>query len=139
MDFQGVGPFDSDAAADFIRDLYDTDTDGRLRVIETVLRTGADPGDDFLDSHEAEAAIVAAAIVRTFRTAEAEVVIPEPIAFLGSGGLPPIPEKLTPLAARALERALAADSELNEMWAATANHQSWRAAVLALRRELTEA
>ncbi|GCD99323.1 DUF4259 domain-containing protein [Embleya hyalina] len=137
MDFQRVGPFDSDAAADFIRDLYDTDADGRLAAIEAALRIGADPSDDFLDSHEAEAAIVAAAIVRTFRATGMEGVIPEPIAFLGSAGLPPISRELVALAARALERTVAADSELNEMWAATANHQSWRATVLALCRELT--
>ncbi|WTW98256.1 DUF4259 domain-containing protein [Streptomycetaceae bacterium NBC_01309] len=135
MDLRGVGPFDSDTAADYLSDLYSAEYHQRLGLIEAALRTGADPSEGFLDSHEAVPAIVAAAIVAQFRAAEPGD-IPEPLAFLAASGVPPIPDSLIPLAVAALERILAPDSELNELWSATDQYRAWEDTILTLRAAL---
>lgn len=136
MDQHDVGPFDSGIASDFLSDLYTAEPQERLDLVEAALNTGADPSDGFLDSHEAVPAIAAAAIVQRMREHAAGRPLPDFLTFLGSDGLPPLREDIVSLAIRALDRALARDSELNEQWAATSRHQAWRTAVLALRAAL---
>ncbi|MYS81394.1 DUF4259 domain-containing protein [Embleya scabrispora] len=135
----GVGPFDNDMATDFVRDLDNSPGSERIVMIERALEASADPSEGFLDHDEAAVAVAAAAII----AASLPGGTPFQVAFepgsLTGEGLESIPTTVPQLAARALERVIAEDSELDTLWAETNEHEAWRTSVRMLRDSLTEA
>lgn len=127
-----IGHFDNDTAADFGHTVDEAPSEKRADVLSDVLRrTIASTG--FLDSDEGAEAVAAAALIA------AQCPGGEPIttAYGPKEPLPPLPVELRPLAVDALDRVLAADSELDELWAESGEAALWRAGIEALRTTLT--
>jgi hypothetical protein len=126
----GTGPFDNDDAADFAADLEDNQAGDPVRVLTRVL-TDAAGSRDYLQADLGAEAVAAAALLA------AQCPDGEPIGPDGPhGDLPTFPTTLRPLAARALERVLADESELAELWDDADESDVWRAGVHRLREVL---
>lgn len=126
-----TGPFDNDTAADFSYSLDEAVEaerenmvrDALIRVIET---------DDYLDSGEAVEAVAAAALIVAQCPGGGPVTTP----YGPDEALPVFSADLRGLAVRALDRVLAKDSELAELWDETDKGAEWRQSVLDLRTTL---
>ncbi|MEW2707102.1 DUF4259 domain-containing protein [Streptomyces koyangensis] len=109
----GVGPFDSDTAADFCGEVDDVALGEREQAVRTALVRAADLPDDVeLDACEAERAVAAAALVAAQcpggESADSVYGPEEPLPDLTG---------LRGLAVQALGRVLTEPSELYELWA----------------------
>jgi hypothetical protein len=128
-----AGPFDNDDAADFAGELDDTPEGERVALIRSVL-TAAVENNTYLDSDEGAPAVAAAAIV-AYRLPGGEQFAPN-----GHGPEAPVPDlpaDLVPLAIDALDRVLAADSELASLWAESSRGQGpWHTSILQLKSVL---
>ncbi|MCR0986898.1 DUF4259 domain-containing protein [Streptomyces albidoflavus] len=109
----GVGPFDSDTAADFCGEVDDVAMAEREQAVRTALVRAVDIPDGVeLDACEAQRAVAAAALVA------AQCPGGEPVAS-AYGPDEPLPDLtgLRGLAVDALGRVLTEPSELYELWA----------------------
>ncbi|MEV5595107.1 DUF4259 domain-containing protein [Streptomyces sp. NPDC052496] len=130
----GAGPFDGDAAADFLGELAAMPQDRRLGAIRGVLSTAAAER-DYLEAPEAEMAVAAAALLAAARAGRA---LPDGLAYGPQLTIGPPPQQLAVLAGHALDRVLAPDSELAELWdESDGGGREWRAGLARLRAELT--
>ncbi|WP_370422417.1 DUF4259 domain-containing protein [Streptomyces sp. QH1-20] len=123
----GIGPFKNDMAADFafaLDELAETDREAMVRqaLIATINTQG------YLDSSEGAEALVAAAVVAD-RCPGGE---PVSSACGPKEPMPTFPVDLRVCAAEALDRVLAADSELAEFWDENGDDQ-WRQSIIRLR------
>lgn len=137
-----TGHFDNDTAADFAGDLDSATAERRVEVVREALarvaggggpvRTaGADPSGP--DAGEAVVAVAAAALV----AAQCPGGPPVETVYGPDEPLPRFPEELRESAFLALERVLAAGSELAELWADAEGWTGpWRRGVEALRDSL---
>ncbi|BAJ27561.1 MULTISPECIES: DUF4259 domain-containing protein [Kitasatospora] len=127
-----TGHFDNDTAADFSGTLDDTAPEERAALLrETLAEAAAVAADDYLDSDVACTALAAAALVASHCPGGTPVTT----AYGPQQPLPPLAD-LRPLAFAAVERVLAEESELAELWDETELSADWRAAVTALRTTL---
>jgi len=127
-----IGHFDNDTAADFGGELDDAAPEQRAELVRTALAEAADVAvDDYLDSDVAAPALAAAALV----AAHCPGGEPVTTAYGPKQPLPPLAE-LRPLAAGAVRRVLAEESELAELWDETELSADWRAAVARLHAVL---
>ncbi len=132
-----TGPWDNDGAADWGAELDEMAEGARLDAVRGALAAAADEGGEHVDSDVGEIAVAAASIV-------AAACPDGPSDASGYGPVNPIPgvaehlETLRPLAVRALDRVVADDSELAELWD-DAGDPAWREAVVALRTVLAGA
>ncbi|MFI7662877.1 DUF4259 domain-containing protein [Micromonospora parva] len=109
------GPFDNDTAADWCGDLNDADVSKRPNLVrEALTRAAGEVG--YLDADVACEAIAAAAILAAQRPAGQPITSPYAPDFLRGGGRWDVPDDLTALAVRAIDRIVAADSEWRELW-----------------------
>ena len=128
-----IGSFGNDSAADWLCDLLET-SDLSL-VQETITRVLA--ADGYLDSPDATDAlaaieVVAAALGRP--TAEAEN---EPDLLEWIARIKPSPDpRLVSDSQKAIDRILAPESELRELWEDTEDFSDWQAEVTGLRSRL---
>ncbi|MFD9816874.1 DUF4259 domain-containing protein [Streptomyces sp. NPDC059080] len=157
----GTGPFGGgDAAADLVVRLGALPANRRLFAVRTAL---ADAVEErwYLDAPEGETAVAAAALLAAARPGGAagterggaagtgaEAAGAGAVGVAGSvvcGGvavsvprcvIPQPPPELTGLAVRALDRVLAPDSELAELWDESDSGPQWRASVAGLRAAL---
>lgn len=126
----GIGSFDNDHASDWLLDLIEGEDLAPMRAaIAQVLAE-----DGYLDSDlavEALAAIevLAATLGRPTLAIEDETEFQAWLTRLQPQGDP----SLVPEALRALERILAPDSELRELWEETEDYEDWCADVARLR------
>ncbi|OKI14320.1 DUF4259 domain-containing protein [Streptomyces sp. CB03911] len=123
-----IGPFENDTAADFAYTLDETVPDERENLIRRALvRTVR--ARDYLDSPEAVEAVAAAALVA------AQCPEGEPIttSYGPDRALPLLADDLRTLAAEALDRVLAEESELAELWDETVDGPRWRQSIDRLR------
>ncbi|KRD34374.1 hypothetical protein ASE35_11750 [Lysobacter sp. Root916] len=126
----GIGSFDNDHASDWLLDLIEGEDLAPMRAaIAQVLAE-----DDYLDSDlavEALAAIevLAATLGRPTAAIQDEAEFQAWLAELQLQGDP----SLVPEALRALERILAPESELRELWEETEDYEDWCADVARLR------
>lgn len=126
MSALGTGPFENDGGLDLCDELKEA---GALEAYD-ILRSSLiyvrdlDQG-EYLEKDEAEAAVAAAAIVAARKVGDD--------ATLGSRGLREIVpmdlKDLAPIAAGALVRVVAANSELNELWSETRESDEWHSGV----------
>ncbi|MEU5950230.1 DUF4259 domain-containing protein [Micromonospora sp. NPDC047465] len=132
------GPFDNDTAADWCGDLDDADVAKRPVLIREALSRAAGE-DGYLDADIACEAIAAAAIVAAQQPGGQPITSPYAPDFLRDGGRLNLPDDLTVLAVRALDRIMAADSEWRDLWqdATAGNVNPAFDAVYGLRRALT--
>ncbi|WP_406042556.1 DUF4259 domain-containing protein [Micromonospora sp. NBC_00898] len=111
-----AGPFDNDTAADWCGELDDAAPERRPALVERALRAALDePGP--LDSDLAVEAVAAAAVVAAHLPGVPRVDSAYAPDFLTAGGRADLPDRLRPLAVQALDRVVADDSELAELWA----------------------
>ncbi|MEV6374767.1 DUF4259 domain-containing protein [Micromonospora musae] len=109
------GPFDNDTAADWCGDLDDADVTKRpAMVCEALSRAAGEDG--YLDADVACEAIAAAAIVAAQRPGGQRTTSPYAPDFLRDGDRLDLPDDLAALAAGALDRIMAADSEWRDLW-----------------------
>lgn len=116
--------FGNDEAADWAGDLVDADDEQRVR--DALERAVAPDSVEYLESFEGAATLAAAEVVAAAagRPTAANAYNENALAWAaGRSGL----VELAPLAARAVERVLAENSELRELWAET-DDLAWTAA-----------
>ena len=130
------GPFDNDDAADFANELDDSPEHERLALIRAVLTTTAE-NDTYLDYDDGAPAGAAAALVAC-RLPGGEQFAPN-----GYGAEAPAPDALldlVPLAISAIDRVLAANSELASLWSEdTRAQRPWHTSMLQLKSVLLKA
>ncbi|GAA1150828.1 hypothetical protein F4556_004529 [Kitasatospora gansuensis] len=124
----GIGPFEDDTAADFADTLDETALDERANLIRSTLNRAVQ-AQDYLDFSEAVEAVAAAALIAA-QCPDGEPVI---TSFGPDQALPIFAADLRTLAAEALDRVLADESELAELWDQTADGPRWRQSVSRLR------
>ena len=131
-----AGPFDNDSAADFANDLDDAPEHGHVALIRAVLTATAE-NDTHLDLGEGAPAVAAAALVAD-RLPGGEQFAPN--SYGPETPIPVLPANLVPLAIRAVDRVLAANSELASLWSEDMRAQRpWHASMLQLKSVLLNA
>src|SRR5689334_554379 len=128
----GTGPFDNDAAADFLDLLNDTGPSAAAEVVRQAFDQAATS--DYLPYDDAAAAVAAAAVIAYATGAHG----PDALADLVEAPPTPTPE-LRQHAARALDRVLADNSELRDLWADANQLDSVARELHTLREILTSA
>ncbi|GAA3885077.1 DUF4259 domain-containing protein [Streptomyces sedi] len=127
-----VGPFDNDMAADFVVALDRAPAGARAGKVRAALVTTVENG-EYLDSHEACEAVAAAALI-VEQLPGATALPGEERPYRPSEPLPDL-TGLRELAVRALDRVVAGDSELRELWDES-DGEEWLADIAALRAAL---
>jgi hypothetical protein len=127
----GIGPFHNDDAADFAGDLDELDGPGRAAAIHDALSEAVEET-EYLDASVGAIAVAAAAIVATQQPG-GEAVDPE---YGPKEPVPALPETMPTLAVQALDRVLAGESALRELWDSSDERQSWLDEIEDLRRTL---
>ena len=129
----GSGIFENDAAMDFIGNLADH-PENADSVLREALETAAHMG-GYLDAPEGEEALAAAAIISL--AADGSPVQPEPsVEDYARKISRKVPSGLAPLAIEAIDRVLADESELRELWEEQDAVAEWRAEPDAVRHHL---
>ncbi|MGF1341466.1 DUF4259 domain-containing protein [Streptomyces flavovirens] len=129
----GMGHFDSDTAADFTGSLDDAPPGKREALIEEALTSAARTGaEEYLDAYDGVVAVAAAALL----AAQMPGGAPVDSVYGPDDPLPPLDPKLRGLAVRALDRVVADESELLELWADVNQDEQWSAGVRSLRASL---
>ncbi|MGW3232919.1 DUF4259 domain-containing protein [Kitasatospora sp. NPDC001095] len=123
-----IGHFDNDSAADFCNGLDDAAPGEREALLRSAL-LGAVRAEEYLDSDEAVEAVVAAALVAAQCPGGAAVTS----AYGPEEPIPPLSVELRPLAVEALDRVVAEESELAELWDETESGPAWRRGIRELR------
>ncbi|MEV6702838.1 DUF4259 domain-containing protein [Streptomyces sp. NPDC051453] len=126
-----IGHFDNDTAADFSYTLDETAMDQRANLIRTTLTRTAQT-QDYLDNSRAVEAVAAAALV----AAQCPGGEPVTTSYGPDEPLPVLPNDLRALAVEALDRVVAGESELGELWDETPKGPLWRQTVSRLRATL---
>ncbi|WP_053643845.1 DUF4259 domain-containing protein [Streptomyces sp. XY431] len=128
-----IGHFDNDTAADFCGSLDEAAAGEREGLVRRALALAADTGaEEYLDFDEAVEAVASAALV----AAQCPGGEPVTTAYGPDQPLPVLPADLRPLAVAALDRVVAEESELAELWDETEDGPAWRRAVQELRAVL---
>ncbi len=123
-----IGPFDNDMAADFAGALDRAPAARRVELVRAAL-LNAIAAPDYLDVDDGAQAVAAATLVA------AQCPGGEPVVsgYAPKQEVPAFPAELRILAAKALDRVVADDSELAEGWGDTS---PWRAGIDRLRHTL---
>ncbi|WP_067479510.1 DUF4259 domain-containing protein [Actinomadura hibisca] len=127
----GPGAFDNDHAADFAGTLDTLPAGQHVEVITQVLETVVAPGNN-TSSHLADPAVAAAAVI----AAQLPGGSPTDSIYGPEKPLPPLPHELALLAVRALDRIVAPDSQVKELWAESPEDRPWHDGIAALRHVL---
>ncbi|MTV38396.1 DUF4259 domain-containing protein [Duganella radicis] len=131
-----VDAFGNDYAQDWAEDLHET---GNLDAVEDTLNTVLDSGAELEAPFAAEALVAAEVLARLqgkggARTEDSAAVD----EWVDARKAKPVKPRadLAEKAARAIERVLAPDSELRQLWEDSEHYADWRAAVEDLRSRL---
>ncbi|MBP2406010.1 hypothetical protein SNS2_5416 [Streptomyces netropsis] len=122
-----IGPFENDMAADFAFALDEVAETGREAMVRQALITAIST-QGYLDSSEGAEAVAAAALV----AARCPGGKPVSSVYGPKEPMPAFADDLRACAAEALDRVLAADSELAELWGESGDDR-WRQSVIRLR------
>ncbi|MGW2868926.1 DUF4259 domain-containing protein [Kitasatospora sp. NPDC001225] len=129
-----IGHFDNDSAADFCGGLDDAAPGEREALLRSALLYAV-RAEEFLDSDEAVEAVAAAALVAAQCPGGAAVTS----AYGPKEPVPPLSAELRPLAVAALDRVVAEESELAELWDESGEAAAWREGIRTLREVLAAA
>lgn len=128
----GLGSFDNDSAADFVREVLQ-DGDFALReAFEVVL----DPELDYVEAEEGARAVAAAEILAAVLGADTSKVTDAGLRVWVQNADAASLATLRDLAVEALDRILAPDSELPELWEEGGDFGAWLSDVQRLRSGL---
>lgn len=128
----GTEPFDNDDAADFCGDLDDLSSADRPEAIRAALVEAIEET-EYLDLSIGSVAVAAAAIVAAQRPGGIEL----DEDYGPDEPIPRLPDAFVPLAAQALDRVLADDSEIRDCWGDSADSTEWADRIEQLRAALT--
>ncbi|MGW6443861.1 DUF4259 domain-containing protein [Lentzea sp. NPDC055074] len=126
-----IGHFDNDTAADFSGALDDALETERETLVRSAL-TETIESDEYLDSYEACKALASAALI----AAQLPGGTPITTSYAPKKPLPVFSPDLRPLAVQALDRVVAPESELLELWDETEYGPQWKQSVADLRAVL---
>ncbi|MGW2558053.1 DUF4259 domain-containing protein [Streptomyces sp. NPDC001514] len=130
----GTGPFDNDAAADFAGDLDDLEPEARAGHIRAaLLKVVEEP--EYVEAPDADEALAAVALVAAGLPGGEPV---DPV-YGPEEPVPALPADLPALGVRAIDRILAPESELAELWGDAddaGDADEWRGIVARLRSVL---
>jgi len=126
----GEGPFENDTAADWVFEFEQADLESGLTHVQVALDGAAGVGSaDYLDSDAGAEALAAAELVAAMRGAAIEKSPYNEAAIDWVARTSPVADQaLVDLAVHALDRVVADNSELAQLWD-EAEPTSWRAAV----------
>ena len=129
----GAGSFENDMACDWTAGLEDV---ADLSYIEETLTDVLEDDEEYLDSDPASAAIGACEVLARLKGHSAQCdPFTESVDAWVAAHPQPVPDKLIKLALKTLDRILAPDSELLELWDETGS-RDWHNAVEDLRKRL---
>lgn len=129
----GIGAFENDTACDWSDDLLETSD---LTLLKTALKQVIDE-EEYLDSDLACEAIAACEVIALLLGHESvSDAYTESIETWVAANKSLNPKPLLPLAHQALDRILAPDSELLELWQETEEADTWKASLETLRAKL---
>jgi hypothetical protein len=128
-------PFGNDEAADWAYELEDPDD---LEPIELAVDTVLAVGDAYLETFEASAALAAIELLACLcgRPGDTETYTEAADAWLTATTVTP-DDELLDKAHAAIDRVLAEDSELREVWEESDDYEQWLATVDDLRARIT--
>ena len=130
------GPFDNDSAADFANALHAAPEHERAALIRTVLTAAVD-NDSYLELDEGAPAVAAAALLACRLPGGGQFA---PDGYSPAASVPGLAADLVPPAISALDRVLAANSELASLWSADMLPQRpWHTSMLQLKSVLLTA
>ncbi|MDH5478279.1 MAG: DUF4259 domain-containing protein [Nitrospinota bacterium] len=147
MGVWGVGSFENDTAMDLVAEL--AEVDGGATILASTLHAIASTGtDEVIDSDDAVEALVAAEFLAALKGSisdnfpqQAQEWLEENDLLAGVNMISgPRKEKekwLTEMALQAIERIQAENSELDELWRETDEHEEWLVALEDLKGRLT--
>jgi len=123
-------PFGNDTANDWA---YDLENHKDFRHVSQAITSVLENGDDYLDADLAVEAIAASEVLAKAlgRGTQSDAYTEKVDAWLTSLTVTPPPELLLQ-ASHALDRILAPDSELRELWEESDDFQTWESSVKAL-------
>ena len=123
-------PFGNDSANDWA---YDLEESKDFSLVASALQRTAE-SEGYLDADEAVEAVAAAEVLAKAlgRGTQSDAYTEKVEAWLASIAVKPSPELLQ-LAQRALERVLAPESELRELWEETEHFAAWHSSISALQ------
>ncbi|RKT08840.1 uncharacterized protein DUF4259 [Streptomyces sp. 1114.5] len=124
----GIGHFGNDTAADFSGGLDEAAPSEREAILRAALE-GAARASDYLDRDEGAEAVAAAALLAAQCPGGAAVVS----SYAPEEEIPALAAELRALAVEALDRVVAEESELAELWEETGQGPVWRQGIRALR------
>lgn len=132
----GVNAFDNDAANDWAYDLEDV---ADLSLVVSALTDVEAVGGEYLDEDVACSALAACEVIARLRgrTGYTDAYTEKVDAWVAAHRLQPEPG-LVGRAQAAIDRILAADSELAELWAGSDDGEQWRMWVADLRRRVAD-
>ncbi|SBT44867.1 DUF4259 domain-containing protein [Micromonospora auratinigra] len=133
-----AGPFDNDTAADWCGALDDAAPRERPVLVEQALRVVVDDA-GYLDSDLGVEAVAAAAVLAAHLPGASPVNSAYAPDFLTGGVRLELPERLRPLAVRALDRVVGEESELAELWVEAGEPNKFLVEVAGLRTLLAAA
>lgn len=126
-----IGHFDNDTAADFSAKLREAAEAERENIIRTAL-TSTIESDEFLDSDEACQAVASAALIAAQLPGGTSVTT----AYGPGVPMPAFSPEVRALAVQALDRVLAPESELRELWDEAGYGPKWREGIDELKAVL---
>lgn len=128
----GAGPFENDAAGDFVAEMThrEDSNDGIVEALQHVV-----DAEDYLEVDEGGSAIAAAELVAAALGRGLETM-PKSLVLLVERLRPRADAELAKLAARAVERVTGDASEVAELWAENGPDNEWQPFVASLRERL---
>ena len=117
----GVGAFENDTALDWLADFDDEGADAIVEALETV---GEADADAFVDVDEASCALAAAELVAALKTGDTSRLPDTAATSLASYRDDIVVADLRRLALGAIAR-IKSDSELNDLWRDSDDHDDW--------------
>lgn len=129
----GTGPFENDDAADWLAELADSDD---LEAIEEAF-DAQEIDDSYLEAPEGSCIVAAAEIVAAL-LGRPNPALPEDAAEWVAEHAALDPRRLVPKALEKLDRLLAKDSELEQLWEENkVDYPAWKNGLLELKGRLT--
>jgi hypothetical protein len=132
----GTGIFDNDTAADWASEVAEAND---LSFIESTLDRVLEVGGEYLDGSDAEEGLAAAeALTRLFGNGGKSNAYSEDLdQWVKSTRIKPTPQ-LRQKGLMTIDRILAANSELVELWQESDEFEDWKSVVMDLRGRLTK-
>lgn len=129
----GMGAFDNDTAGDWASALEDF---GDLSLVQDAVDAVLETADEYLDAELAWEGLAACEVVACLKGARGKDNTDDVNAWVEAHPMKP-PDDLVEKGVRAIDRILAPESELLELWEESDEFDQWKASVTDLRRRVS--